>query len=73
MVIITIKTKTFDNNDVSIKKIDITKFNPGARICDLTVTLSILYGHPTLCSPELSFVSNSFSPLNTSVPDSKIV
>ena len=42
MVIITIKTKTFDNNDVSIKKIDITNFNPGARTCDLTVTLSIL-------------------------------
>ena len=44
-------------------------FNSGVRTCDLTIAF---YGRPTLCSPELSFMSNCFSPLNSSVPDSKI-
>ena len=29
--------------------------NSGARISELTVVLSILYGRLTLCSPKLSF------------------
>ena len=43
-----------------------------ARNCDQIVVLSIPQERVTLCSPELSFVSSCFSPLNSSVPDPKI-
>ena len=46
------------------------KFYSGAS--DLTVALSIVYGHPTFYNPELSFAFNWFSTLSSSIPDSKI-